>query len=74
MNSLKSSNLTITGVLGSTQATLKDILSIKPGDLIVLDKKINSNVDVKVDNEKWFEGKWGTRKNKGVIKINKTIY
>ena len=74
MNSLKSSNLTITGVLGSTQATLKDILSIKPGDLIVLDKKINSNVDIKVDNEKWFEGKWGTRKNKGVIKINKTIY
>jgi flagellar motor switch protein FliM len=74
MSSLKSSNLTITGVLGSTQATLKDILSIKPGDLIVLDKKINSNVDVKVDNEKWFEGKWGTRKNKGVIKINKTIY
>lgn len=74
MNSLKSSNLTITGVLGSTQATLKDILSIKPGDLIVLDKKINSNVDIKVDNEKWFEGKWGTRKNKGVIRINKTIY
>ncbi|NLA13738.1 MAG: flagellar motor switch protein FliM [Tissierellia bacterium] len=74
MSSLKSSNLTITGVLGSTQATLKDILSIKPGDLIVLDRKINSNVDIKVDNEKWFEGKWGTRKNKGVIKINKTIY
>ena len=74
MNSLKSSYLTISGVLGSTQATLKEILSIKPGDLIILDKKINSNVDVKVDNEKWFEGKWGTRKNKGVIKINKTIY
>jgi flagellar motor switch protein FliM len=53
---------------------LKEILSIKPGDLIILDKKINSNVDVKVDNEKWFEGKWGTRKNKGAIKINKTIY
>lgn len=73
MNSIKSSTLTITGVLGNTQATLKDILNIQVGDLIILDKKTNSNVDVNVDNEKWFEGKWGTKKNKGVIKINKTI-
>ncbi|HBC30030.1 MAG TPA: flagellar motor switch protein FliM [Clostridiales bacterium] len=74
MDSIKSSSLAITGILGSTQATLKEILSIKAGDLIILDKKINSSVDVNVDNEKWFEGKWGTKKNKGVIKINKTIY
>lgn len=74
MDSIKSSRLSITGVLGSTQATLQEILSIQAGDLIILDKKISSNIDVNVDNEKWFEGKWGTRKNKGVIKINKTIY
>ncbi len=74
MDSIKSSNLTITGVLGNTQATLKDILNIQAGDLIILDKKVISNIDVNVDNEKWFEGKWGMRKNKGVIKINKTIH
>jgi len=44
------------------------------GDLIILDKNINSDVDVNVDNIKWFEGKWGARKNKGVIKINKIIH
>lgn len=74
MDSIKSSKLNITGVLGSTQASLNEILSIQVGDLIILDKKVNSNVDIKVDNEKWFEGKWGTKKNKGVVKINKTIH
>lgn len=73
MNSIKSSKLTISGVLGSTEASLKDLLNIQPGDLIILDKKISSDVDVKIEGEKWFEGKWGTRKNKGVIKINKTM-
>ena len=73
MNSIKSSKLTISGVLGSTEATLKDLLSIQPGDLIILDKKTSSNVDINVEGEKWFEGKWGTKKNKGAIKINKTI-
>lgn len=73
MGSIKSSKLTVTGVLGNAQATLHDILNMQVGDLIVLDKNINSSVDVKVDGEKWFEGNWGTSKNKGVIKINKII-
>ena len=74
MDSIKSSNLTVKGVLGSAQATLEDILNMQAGDLIILDKKVNYNVDIYVENEKWFEGKWGTRKNKGAIKINKIIH
>ncbi len=69
MDSIKSSKLTITGVLGKAQATLKDIVDMQVGDLIILDKAVNSYVDVNVDGEKWFEGTWGTKKNKGVIKI-----
>ncbi|WMJ78607.1 MULTISPECIES: flagellar motor switch protein FliM [unclassified Sedimentibacter] len=74
MDSLRSSKLTITGILGKSNATLQDIVNMQVGDLIILDKSINSDVDVNVDGEKWFEGKWGTRKNKGAIKINKTIH
>lgn len=74
MDSLKSSKLTITGVLGKAQATLQDILNMQAGDLVILDKEVNSYVDVNVDGEKWFEGKWGTKKNKGVIKIKKIIH
>ncbi|WP_312811754.1 flagellar motor switch protein FliM [Sedimentibacter sp.] len=74
MSSIKSSNLTITGVLGKAQATLDDVLHMQVGDLIILDKDINKDIDIHVDGRKWFEGKWGTRKNKGVIKINKITH
>lgn len=74
MNSLRSSDLTVKGVLGTTHATLQDILSMQIGDLIMLNRNVDSDVDVQVDGEKWFEGKWGTKKNKGVIKINKIIH
>jgi flagellar motor switch protein FliM len=73
MDSIKSSKLTITGVLGKAQAILKDIVDMQVGDLIILDKAVNSYVDVNVDGEKWFEGTWGTKKNKGVIKIKNII-
>lgn len=74
MDSIKSSKLNITGLLGTTHATLQDVVEMKVGDLIILDKGINSDVDVNINGEKWFEGKWGTKKNKGVIKINKIIH
>jgi len=74
MNSLRSSDLIVKGILGTTHATLQDILSMQIGDLVILNKNVNSDVDVHVDGEKWFEGKWGTKKNKGVIKINKIIH
>lgn len=73
LRSLKESRLTITGLLGHTALTLDDILSMQVGDVITLDKNTNGSIDVNVDGEKWFEGKWGTRKNKGVIKINKIM-
>jgi len=73
MDSLKFSKLTVAGTLGNAQATLQDVVNMQVGDLIILDKKANADVDINVDGEKWFEGKWGTRRNKGVIRINKTI-
>jgi flagellar motor switch protein FliM len=73
LNTIKSSNLNVTGVLGNAHATLQDIVNMKVGDLIILDQNIDSDVNVNVEDEKWFEGKWGTKKNKNVIKINKII-
>ena len=73
MGSLKASKLKVSGVLGKAEASLNDIINMQIGDVILLDKNINSNVDINVDGEKWFEGKRGIKKNKGVIKINKII-
>lgn len=74
MGTIKSSELTVTGILGKAQATLQDVLNMQTGDLIILDRNINKDIDINVDGKKWFEGKWGTRKNKGVIKINKITH
>lgn len=74
MDSIKSSKLVITGVLGKAKATLLDVVNMQAGDLIVLDKDINSDVDICIGNVKWFEGKWGTMGKKNVIKINKIIH
>lgn len=74
MKTLKVSKLTVSGVLGKTEATLGDILNMQVDDVIMLDKNYNSDIDVNVDGEKWFEGKWGAKKNKGVIKISKIIH
>lgn len=71
LDTIKHSNLNVAGVLGSAQADLQDIINMKVGDLIILDKNIDSPVDVCINGDKWFEGKWGVRKNKNVIKINK---
>jgi len=74
MTTLKESKLTISGILGKTEATLGEILSMQVNDVIILDRNSNADVDVNVDGEKWFEGKWGTKRNKGVVKINKIIH
>jgi len=74
MDTIKVSKLIVSGVLGKTEATLSDILNMQVNDVIMLDKSISQDVDINVDGEKWFEGKWGAKKNKGVIKINKIIH
>ena len=74
MDTIKFSKLIVSGVLGKTEATLSDILNMQINDVIMLDKSIDQDVDINVDGEKWFEGKWGAKKNKGVIKINKIIH
>lgn len=71
--SLKESNLKITGILGKTELTLQDILDMQVGDVISLDRELSSDIDINVDGELWFKGKFGTKKNKNVVKINKIL-
>lgn len=73
LETIKSSKLTITGILGKANATLEDVLKMQIGDLIILDRSIDSNIEIAVDNNLWFEGKWGTKNKKGVVKINKIL-
>jgi len=73
IDTLKVSNLNITGILGKTELTLKDILNIQVGDVISLDREFNSDIDINVDGKLWFKGKFGIKKNRNVVKINKIL-
>lgn len=73
LGSLKNSELTITGVLDKTKLTFKEITELQVGDLLVLDKDINSPIDVYVEGDRWYAGKWGAKNNKNVVKITKNF-
>lgn len=74
MGYLKASDLKVTGVLGSTELELSEVLNIQVGDVIVLNKRTDENVILKVEEKVWFKGKWGVKKNRNSIKINEILY
>jgi flagellar motor switch protein FliM len=74
MHSLKSSPLTISAILGKTEISLRDLLSLQMGDIISLNTPVEQNiVTVNVEQSPWFTGVMGTKKKKYAIKIDKTL-
>lgn len=57
----------LTAVLGTTQITIDDFLKLSEGDVITLDQKCNSAVQVRVGNKPYYYGKPGiVGKNYGI--------
>lgn len=50
------SGLNLDATIGSTEKTISDILNIKVGDVIVLDKKAEDLVDIRVNETKFAKG------------------
>lgn len=69
MDYLRTSNLSVKGILGGTELTLQEVLDIHTGDVLVLDESSNSDVILNVEKKEWFKGKWGVKNNKNAIKI-----
>ena len=67
--SLYDSGLDVRAVFEDTKLELSDILRLRVNDIIPLDKHVNGNVDLYVNNAPWFTGKLGTVKNKKAVKI-----
>lgn len=70
LNALKDSQLKIDAVLCETQVDLFDILTLQVNDIIPLNTSIDSNVEVKIGNNLWFDGKMGIKNNRKAIKID----
>lgn len=74
LQSLKGSPLKISAILGKTEITLKDVLTLRAGDIIPLNAPIGNNtIVIEVEDSPWFTGVIGTKKKKYAVKINKTL-
>lgn len=74
MKGLKTSPLCVSAILGKTRITVKDFLSLRPGDIVALNTPVEKNeVIVNVEEIPWFSGIMGTKKKKYAVKINKTL-
>ncbi len=69
MTALNQSSLTIKAVLSETQLQMSDVLHLQVNDIIPLDKKISSNVVLRIGEKDWFDGKLGIFNNKKAVKI-----
>ncbi len=72
-NRILKTRVPLVAYLGSTVALVKDIVNIKPGDIIKLDKNTDSMLDIKVGSNVKFKGEIGTLKDKIAIKIIEVV-
>jgi flagellar motor switch protein FliM len=61
--------LTVTGMLATTTITLRDLMEMQPGDLIVTEKPANQPIVLCVEGERKFLAHIGQFKGKRAIKI-----
>lgn len=70
LRGIKETPLKIDAILAETQVDLYDILTLQVNDIIPLNVSIDKNVNVKIGDNIWFDGKLGTYNNKKAIKID----
>lgn len=74
MDSLNSSDLVVTGILGKTQILLDDLLHLQAGDVIPLPTPTQGDtIKIMVDDSHWFDGVMGVKKKKYAVKINEVL-
>ncbi len=74
LDTLKGSTLTVTGVLGTTEIHVQELLDLQPGDIFLLnDASKDTSVSLNVEGSPWFQGKIGVHKKNYAIKITEVL-
>ena len=66
---ISATDLEIKAILGSINLDMYEVLTLQVNDVIPLNKKISENIQVRVGNRDWCDGKLGTYNNKKAIMI-----
>jgi flagellar motor switch protein FliM len=73
LDRIKTSKLDVRGILGGTTLTLQELSHLQVGDVIPIDKSVNSPVVLRIGSVDWFNGEIGTKKNKIAVKIKNNL-
>lgn len=73
LKGLAKTKLPVSANVATVEIDLHDILSLKVGDVIPLNKSVNENIQIRVNDTPWFEGKIGCKKNKKAVKIEEIL-
>ncbi len=65
--------LTVTGLLAETTITIKDLMNLSIGDLIVTERPASSNVVLCVENEKSFLANIGQYKGNRALRVSRPV-
>ena len=67
---LKKSSLTVKANLAEAQLSVRDVCSLKVGDVLDLNKHKDEDVKIYIGEEPWFHGKLGVHQKNLAVKIN----
>ena len=70
---INNSSIEVCGVLGNATLSINEILNLQTGDVIKLERRIDNNIEILVNGNKWFDGIPGIKHNKKALKINNVI-
>ena len=73
MKYLHESSLEMSCVVGKTEVTLGDIYYLSVGDVIQLDKPLDSQVELNIGESCWFKGKMGVKKGKKAVQVKEVL-
>ncbi len=65
--------VTLRSLVGHTEISVGEFLSLQTGDIILLDKKTDQDFEIYVEDDLQYYGRPGSKKNKVAIKITKSL-
>lgn len=73
LNQIKKTELEVKGVLGKIEVLSQELVDLEVGDIIKLDKPVDSLVDVVIADKTWFKGELGDFNKKRAIEIKESL-
>ena len=70
---LKEIPVTITGELGKVKLDVSRVVDLKVDNLILLDRRVDEDIDILVEGSRKFTGKFGIYRGAMAVKVNKVL-